>query len=400
MAATTAEKTGNDTLSVAICGIRGIPACYGGFETFAEELSARLVQRGFDVTVYGRSHVINYQEPLYRGVHIVLLPAPRHKYLETPWHSLRCFLHLVRHRVDAVLVCNAANSPFLWILRLFGIPCAVNVDGIERRRAKWNWLGRMWYRLGEICSVWFATRVVSDADLIRDYYRQTYGADSVVIRYGYKEAFLGLVDQKVTTGVAGECARECRQVLDGLGLTAGDYLLYVSRLEPENNAHVVIDAYKSLPEELQRRYPLVIVGDAPYASAYIQSLRDRASKGVIFAGYQFGEAYQLLQLGARAYVQATEVGGTHPALVESMGFGNCVIANDTPENREVLGEAGLFYHKNDSASLAGILNRVMSDDAETQILRRAARDRARSCFSWEAVTADYAALFKELAGVK
>ncbi|MCB0325812.1 MAG: glycosyltransferase, partial [Bdellovibrionales bacterium] len=107
---------------VALCGIRGIPACYGGFETFAEELCPRLVERGYEVVVYGRSHVISHSEPLYKGVELRLLPAPKHKYLETPVHTIRSFLDLWRRPVDCVLLCNAANSPFIPIARLRGIP--------------------------------------------------------------------------------------------------------------------------------------------------------------------------------------------------------------------------------------------------------------------------------------
>lgn len=384
-------------MRIAICGTRGIPACYGGFETFAEELAVRLVNRGHQVRVYGRRHVIKYEEKFYRGVEICLLPAPKHKYLETPLHSLLSFLHLLLHRVDVVLVCNAANSPFVWILRLAVYPTAVNVDGIERKRAKWNALGRLWYRLGELCSVWFASRIVADADVIADYYSEQYGAKSTVIRYGYS----GVAEEAAAAKAAGKADYAdlipVNSVFSDLGVQPDRYVLYVGRLEPENNAHVVIAAYNQLPHDARRRCPLVIVGDAPYAKRYIASLREQACPEVIFAGYRFGDDYAALQLGAAVYIQASEVGGTHPALVEAMGFANCIIVNGTPENIEVLGAAGCVYKKNDATQLGEILRELLADAPRLARARAAARRRATESFNWDKIANNYEELFGELA---
>ncbi len=383
-------------LRLAICGIRGIPACYGGFETFAEELSSRLVARGHDVVVYGRRHVISnsfhaQRDTEYRGVDIRLLWAPQRKYLETPVHTLLCLLDLLCNPVDVVLVCNAANSPFIWLLRLFGIPVAVNVDGIERLRKKWNVLGRWWYYLGERCSVWFASRVIADAQVIRDYYFKRYRCDACVIPYGFNAGEQAIIASKLaSTSFAEQAAGvpTCQE----LGLTPGRYLLYVSRLEPENNAHVVIEAYNSLPQHL-KTMPLLIVGDAPYAKEYIAMLKRKAGKGVVFAGFRFGPRYAELQLYSYLYVQATEVGGTHPALVEAMGFANCVVANDTPENREVLGDSGLFYEKNNSTSLRLIFEQLLGEESLICNYRQRAFKRATDRYNWEIITDLYERLF-------
>src|ERR1700690_4129580 len=124
-----------DSVRIAILGTRGIPANYGGFETFAEELSTRLAARGHQVTVYCRE---KYSKPEYRGVRLVYLPTIHHKYLNTLAHTLVSTLHLIFHRVDTALYCNAANALFTILPRMAGIPVALNVDGIERKRRKWN----------------------------------------------------------------------------------------------------------------------------------------------------------------------------------------------------------------------------------------------------------------------
>jgi len=388
-------------LRIAICGTRGIPACYGGFETFAEEVSTRLVERGHNVLVYGRSHVITWRKPLYRGVRLKLLPAPQNKYLETPIHSLLSLLHLAIYErdIDVILVCNAANSPFLWIPKILKQTVLVNVDGIERMRAKWNSLGKLWYRLGERCSVLFADKIIADADVIHSYYKQEYSADSVVIPYGYCESDDNLVTQKIETASAvSQSSAHMEELFDELGIRPNRYMLYVSRLEPENNAHLVIEAYNRICSQLDSDeiIPLVIVGDAPYAHRYIESLHAMAGAGVRFAGYRFGQAYRDLQLGAYCFIQATEVGGTHPALVEAMGFANCIIANGTPENREVIGDAGLVYEKNNTEQLADLMLWAINNPTDVQAFRKSARVRALESYSWDRVVDLYEDLFRGL----
>ena len=122
-------------MRIALLGTRGIPANYGGFETFAEELSTRLVERGHEVTVYCRE---KYPEPLYRGVRLQYLPTIRHKYFDTIAHTAISTWHLLWHRTDTALYCNGANAIFTLWPRLLGVPVALNVDGIERKRKKWN----------------------------------------------------------------------------------------------------------------------------------------------------------------------------------------------------------------------------------------------------------------------
>ena len=156
---------------LAILGTRGIPANYGGFETLAEELAVRLAGRGHDVTVYGRRHYIPAGMTTYRGVRLVVLPTVRHKYLDTVVHTGVSTLHALLRRYDAVLYCNAANAVFTLWPRLFGTRVALNVDGIERKRQKWNRLGRLWYAMSERLAVRFPGAIVTDARVIERSFR-------------------------------------------------------------------------------------------------------------------------------------------------------------------------------------------------------------------------------------
>lgn len=360
-------------------GIRGIPANYGGFETFAEELAPRLAERGHDVTVYGRSNNIRYEGREYRGVRLVILPTVSHKYLDTPVHTLLSVAHSVFDRYDVVLVCNGANAIFTPVPRLTGAKIVLNVDGIERLRKKWGLLGRLWYRLGEKLATRFPDAIVSDARVIHEYYLREYGIDSNLIPYG-----------------ASFHPKETTETLQRFGVQPREYVLYVSRLEPENNAHVVIEGFRRV--ETDKR--LVIVGDAPYAPRYKEHLHELANRDprVVMTGFVYGEGYRELQSHAFCYVQATEVGGTHPALIESMRHGNAIIANGTPENLEVIGGTGLLYRFNDSEDLAHQLRRLLENPRMVDRLRSLAEKRAERRYSWDAVTVGYEELFCRLSG--
>jgi glycosyltransferase involved in cell wall biosynthesis len=362
-------------LRIAIIGIRGVPANYGGFETFAEQLGQRLVQAGHQVTVYGRDAWVPKGTAAYHGMRIVRLPAPRSKYLETVVHTLFCAFHLIPRRYDVIYVCNSANVPAAALLRLAGKTVVLNVDGLEWKRAKWNRAGRAYYRLCAAVAARLPVQVVTDAKVIQAYYLETYGRRTSYFPYGTELA-------EATDD--GTLAR--------LDLVPDGYVLYVSRLEPENNAHVVIEAYRAVTTNL----PLVVVGDAPYASNYIAALHATTDPRIRFVGAIYGDGYRVLRSNARVYVQATEVGGTHPALVEAMGAANAIIANDVPEHRETLGEAGLYYHGADA--LSRCLSRVLGDVDLATRLRRAARERASRLYSWDAVAADYERWLASLVG--
>jgi glycosyltransferase involved in cell wall biosynthesis len=357
-------------MRIALLGTRGIPANYGGFETFAEELSTRLVARGHSVTVYCRAR---YPESKFRGVEVRYLPTIRHKYLDTLAHTGLSTLELLRHRYDAVLYCNAANAVFTLCPRLVGMPTALNVDGLERHRKKWNFFAKSWYLLSEWLSTWCPSAVITDAEHIEAYYLQRYGKTSTFIPYGAE------AEKEVGTNV-----------LEDLGLVPGRYVLYVSRLEPENNALMVREAFERVHTDMK----LAIIGDAPYATDYIRQVKSTLDTRIIIPGAIYGEGYKQLQSHCFAYVQATEVGGTHPALIEAMGRGAMVLYLDTPENSEVAGEAAIPFEAGELVEK--LQTAVCLCREERDAWGRRAQLRIHEHYSWESVTTAYERLFTEL----
>ena len=364
-------------MRIAILGTRGIPASYGGFETFAEHLSTRLVTRGHDVTVYCRAHYVSPRQLEYHGVRLKVLPTIRHKYFDTVIHTFLSALDATPRRFDAALICNAANAPFAPLLRLTGTPVAINVDGLEHKRKKWNWIGQRYYLLTERLATMLPNRMVTDAGVIKDYYMARYNARSTMIAYGSE------VERRPNP----EVVRRWR-------VEPNRYVLYVSRLEPENNAHLVIEAFK----KVRTAHKLLIVGDAPYAHDYINDLKARArgDKRIIFTGFVFGQDYRALQQNAYCYVHGTEVGGTHPALLEAMGFGNCVLTLSAPENMEAVGDAAILYQ--DESDLVRKLQRVLRDGSLVHSFRNRAQARVQEHYTWDQVVDQYEQLFASMAG--
>jgi glycosyltransferase involved in cell wall biosynthesis len=303
-------------------------------------------------------------------VRLVTLPTIANKYLETVVHTFLSTVHLVtRTRIRDVVLCNAANAPVLPLLRMSGRRVIMNVDGLEWRRGKWGMVGRSWYRAGEWLSVRLASVLVTDAEEVRTYYRVRHDTDSVMIPYGADLTGRGL------------------PLPDDLDVTPDRYFLYVSRWERENNPLLVARAHAAA----QTSTSLVMLGHATYDDALERDVRAAAAPNAVMPGSVFGASYVALQSNARCYIHATEVGGTHPALIEAMGAGNLCLVLDTPENREVAGPDAWYFA--DEAELVHLLAQVdQLVEPALAGLRSASRTRAAAAFSWDAVADSYIAL--------
>jgi glycosyltransferase involved in cell wall biosynthesis len=309
---------------------------------------------------------------------LVKLPTIASKYLDTIVHSFISSLHALLRRYDVALYFIAGNSPVTWIPRLAGSRTILNVDGLDWKRDKWPGLAKRYIQFAEYLATKLPTAYVTDSRVVQDYYRNRYDSTPVYISYG----------SEVEIVPPGE-------TLARFGLRPRGYILFVGRLVPENCAHHLVEAFLNLDTDLK----CVIVGDAPYAAEYIQSLKRVAGSNanVVFTGYVFGRGYQELGSNAHLFVETSGVGGTHPALTEAMAFGNCVVVHDTPENQETIGDSGFTYDGAEGASaLHAMLSDLLLNPKLVEEYRSRAQQRASACFSWEAVTDAYERLFCEL----
>lgn len=365
-----------ERLSIAMLGTRGIPAAYGGFETAVEEVGRRLVERGHEVVVYTRNAQDRRDEHL--GMRVVHLPALRRKQLETLSHSALSSVHLVlRERPDAAFVFNAANAPFLPLLRAAQVPVALHMDGLEWKRSKWDGRGRAYYRWAEEFGVRHADALIADAPGIEDYYRHQFEVDTELIRYGAP-----VLEDVPAAG------------LDDLGLESGRYHLVVARFEPENHVLEIVEGYHRSAAEL----PLVVVGSAPYSAEYTRAISALAKGDPrirLLGGVYDQILLDALYAHAFTYVHGHSVGGTNPSLLRAMGAGAPVIAFDAGFNREVLEDRGWFFRTAEEAGTA--LEISEQDRVAAAALGELGRTGAKRRFRWDDVALAYEDLALRLA---
>jgi len=359
-------------MKIAVLGTRGIPAAYSGFETCVEQVSSRLVKRGHKVTVYCRTKGV----PVYKGIKLVNLPTISNKYLDTFFHTFISVLHVViRSKTNTILIFGVGNAVFCLPLRIFKKKVIINVDGLDWKRKKWGAFARWYLKISERWAGSFANEVITDSNVIRQYYLNKYNKCTHMIAYGaYTEK------------------SEKQDFLAKSGLKTNGYILFVGRLVPENCAHHLIKAYNLLNTKLK----LVVVGGGSYSDKYMRYLKSEANPNTLFTGYVFGEDYRQIVSNAYVFVESSEVGGTHPALLEAMGMGNCVMVNDIPPNLETIGNAGLSYKGNkEHLDLAEKLDNLIGNPDIVEKYRKLAMKRIKKFYSWELVADKYEELINE-----
>lgn len=362
-------------MKIAIVGTRGIPAKYGGFETCAEELSTGLVSKGHRILVTCRRYLYKDMPAEYKGVELRYPPSLRGKTTDTFSHTFFSIFNAILWSADVILVFNSANSPLVVLPRLLGKKVAINVDGLEWKRAKWSRAAKLYYKFAEFFSSVIANTVISDAVAIKEYYLRKYGRKSVFIPYGAHA-----IDSKSP------------EILERYRVKRDEYFFTASRLEPENHQDLSVKAFSDIKTDKF----LVIAGAANWNSPYVREIKRTDDTRVKFLGpvYEPGHIEEL-HCNCYAYIHGNEVGGTNPALLKAMGCGNCIIALDVPFNREVLGNAGLYYK--DADGLKDNIEFLLVNPQYVTEFREAARSRVMKLYRWEKVVEDYERVFAALA---
>jgi glycosyltransferase involved in cell wall biosynthesis len=367
-------------MKIALLGSRGIPARYSGFETFYEQLAARLLKRGHQVTVYNRSHFIEDVKGEYQGISIVSLPSIPSKHLDTITHTLISSIHSLFHHYDIVYYCIVGNSPLIWIPRLAGAKVLLNVDGEDWAREKWAGFARWYQRRCEWVATKTAQVIISDARATEERYKNLYGAKTIFAPYG--------ANIQRNNGL---------QALEKWELMPDQYILYVGRLVPENAIDLLISAFKKV--QIDKR--LVIIGDAPYSVEYKKYLHEIADDRVVFTGYAFGSDYIQLSSHAYLYVQPSGIEGTRPALLDQMGFGNCVLVRNSAVNMEVIGNCGCFFDRERLLdSLKEKLQELVDSPETVSYFREKVHSRIEKYYNWEWIADFYEDLFARIIGKK
>ena len=309
----------------------------------------------------------------YEGTQLVHLPTMRKKSLETLSHTALSTSHLMRHKVDAAIVFNAANAVFLPLLRARGIPVATHVDGLEWKRTKWQGAGRHYYRMAEALAVRWSDALIADAQGIADYYYAEFHAPTELIAYG------------------APILSDRSDRLAELGLTSRGYHLVVARFEPENHVDVIVDGYRRSEATL----PLVVVGSAPYADQHTARIHSLADERVTFLGGLWDQdLLDQLYGNCATYLHGHSVGGTNPSLLRAIGAGAATIAYNVNFNREVSADSGRFFDS--TMDVAREIEYAEKAPERTRARGRRAQEVALR-YDWDDVAVRYGQMCERLA---
>jgi glycosyltransferase involved in cell wall biosynthesis len=358
---------------LAILGSRGIPARYGGYETFAEQLGRRLVTRGVQVTVVCPTESPK-PDAYYHGIRLAYVVQPNIGSFTQIFWDAKCF-YLARRDFDIVYMLGVGASFAAWIPRVCGTQVWINTDGLEWKRSKWSLLQRVYLWLAEALGMAFASRIIADSSAIESSLRR---------RYPYRK-------QMTTIAYGAEIPAETPNPghIKAWALEPGGYYIMVCRLEPENNVLEIIEGFRGSKSEA----PLIVLGNTENPNRYVRSLLKASSPQVRFAGTTYhAEQLAALRFYARGYFHGHSVGGTNPSLLESMACGNLIIAHDNCFNREVLGGCGLFFRS--AADVSAIVNAIESGQFNGAEAGRYAAERIRERYLWDQITDQYLELIR------
>jgi glycosyltransferase involved in cell wall biosynthesis len=361
---------------VAFIGGRGVLSKYSGIEAYYEEVGKRLVELGYDVTVYCRTY-FTPALATYNGMRLVRLPTVRSKHLETLVHTLLSSIHAACGDYDIVHYHAQGPALFALLPQLFGKKTAITVQGLDWRRKKWGRFASRILRLGELASARMpgATMVVSRA--LQEYYRCNYGAETAYVPNGARLR-----------------GRNGSSRLKQWGLQPDNYVLYAGRLSPEKNCHLLIEAY----EKLATSAKLVFAGGSSHSDAYVESLRQRAGDRIVFTDWVEGDALSELLTNAALFVLPSDLEGLSLALLDAMGAGTCVLTSDIPENCEVIEGAGFTFHAGDVKDLARMLDLLLTHEGIRTAAGRLARERVRDRYQWPRIAQEIGAVYEGLLG--
>ncbi|MDD4950734.1 DUF1972 domain-containing protein [Sulfuricurvum sp.] len=358
-------------MKIAIVGTVGIPAKYGGFETLVEYLTRELGGY-YKFSVYCSSKAYTEKLDNHNNASLVYLPFNANG-AQSIIYDILSMIHAAKSKSDVMLILGVSGCFFLPLLKLFyHKPIIVNIDGLEWKREKWSQKVKIFLKFSEKMAVNYGDHVVTDNKVIQDYVMSEYGKSSTLIAYGADHV------KKV------EVTSESRQKYTFLN---GRYAFKVCRIEPENNVHMILEAFAEITT-----MSLVIVGNWQN-SEYGRTLKEQYS--VYPHIYLINPIYDQnilnqLRSNCTIYVHGHSAGGTNPSLVEAMHLGLAIVAFGVTYNRETTDNCALYF--NNSNELKQIVEII--SDKEILILGLSMYTFAKEHYSWKMIASKYAKLFE------
>lgn len=353
-----------------ILGIRGVPASHGGFETFAENLSVYLVDKGWSVIVYCQESAEEFgsiTESEWMGVTRIHIPVKGDGAKATVLFDFLSVKHSLK-QPGLALVLGYNTALFNVMLRLSGKLSLINMDGIEWKRDKWKWYEKAWLYINERSGCLLGNHLIADHPEIKNHLT-TRVKDSKVTMIPYGARSVDLAD---------------KSLLSTLQIEADDYCVVIARPEPENS---ILEIVKAFSKDI-RNCKLVILGKYDESNEYHKKVLNSASKEVLFVGAIYDHAtLDAIRFYARLYVHGHTVGGTNPSLIEALGAGQAVLAHNNKFNQWVAGESAAFF--DDEISCAKQFNKLLDKPEQIECMSKYSKERFNSMFTWQNILQQY-----------
>jgi glycosyltransferase involved in cell wall biosynthesis len=364
---------------IAAFGFRSIPMIAGsaGADKFASEFFPRLVKHGYSVTAYNRVYP-NQTETFssYKGVRIHNLRTFNRSGLDTLWHSMKSTIHILRYDTgDIIHIQNGGNSIWAVLLRLFGKSVVVSQDGLDWKRDKWPWYGKLYLKFSTLITAHLPNRVIFDNVFAKKVVETIYNKTYDFIPFGSEVTDFSDTD-----------------ILERLDLKKNEYFLFIGRFIPDKGLHYLLPAFKKISTDKK----IVIVGGSPNPSEYERRIKSYQAQNIIFPGFIYGNDSDTLINNCFCYIQPSDVEGLSPVLLQVMGFGKPIICSDIQENIYVVKNTALSFTKGDSEDLAKKLLYATDNPHKMNLLGEAAIIRAKNKFTWAAVTERHIKIFNEI----
>ncbi len=375
---------------ISIIGSRGIPAKYGGFEVFSEQLAMRLAERGHDVSVCCEFSNHNDLDS-YKGVTLHYFPIPPPKK-----YSLRKFYEILNDIYFISIM--SASTDFLYILGVGtagwftffpklvnrNVKVIINIDGLEWKRDKFNIFEKLVLRINNLLAIFFADTVIIDSKNLIKYIAKDKKSKTIFIPYGVEIPESVLWNNSELEKISLNCNGICM-------VKPNRYWLVVARLEPENNIHTILKGYLQSSSKI----PLIVVGDPTnkhYKIKLKKILETDDNKKIMMVGSIYDlQLLNMLRQNCFAYIHGHSVGGTNPSLLEAMIMKSIIVAHDNEFNREVCQDSALYFK--DELELKEEVESIENFREDYTKLKNLAYVRACKEYPWDKIVDIYESVF-------
>ncbi|MCD6418177.1 glycosyltransferase family 4 protein [bacterium] len=351
-------------MRIAVIGIRGIPANYGGFEVTAQNVVSRLAEKGHEITVYCRGWRKG-KPKTFDGINLKYLPSLELPHLSTPSHTAISAVDAIFRKYDVIFAFNIGNAIDVLLLKIFGKRSVMFVDGLDWKREKYGVFGRWFLRKSEALAAKVAAHIVVDAIPAQRHYLETYGKNVEYIPSGSE-----IVESVERTGI-----------LEKLGLQPKRYVATIGRLTPEKRQDLIAKVFKQVKTDMK----LVIVGGNRYLPDFVERVKQAAQGDdrIIVPGPIYGAEADELYFNAAVFVNASTIEGTSLSILQAMGNGCALLVSDISENVSAVYDAALVFQTNSFDDFLQKFQKIVDDEDLRNVLSQKAKEVIRKYYSWD-----------------